>query len=342
LEAEMTVALSRNDKQSVRRLTELADYVIPFTLRAVCDLRVADHLADGPRPVEELARLTGTHPPTLQRALRALACMGVFTEVTPGVFDLTPLAQPLRSDHPDSLREAYPLLAPEIEAWAHLNHTLRTGQAAFDRAHGTGYWRYMAEHLEDSARFDASQQAVTRRELRALLPAYDWNSFRTVADVGGGNGAFLAGLLAEFPALRGVVFDQPHVVAAAGKLLAANGVAERCEVVGGSFLDAVPTGADAYLLKRILYAWDDDQARTLLRAVRAAMHDNSRLLILEPVVEPGDAFDVGKLYDLLLVAMSGGGARTRDQIGELLGAADLELVRIVPTKMLPIVEARPV
>jgi hypothetical protein len=338
----MTVPRPRIDIQSVVRLTEIADYIVPFTLRAICDLRVADHLIDGPRSVAELARLTGTHPPTLHRALRALACKGVFTEVEPGVFDLTPLAQPLRTDHPVSLRDAYPLLAPDVEAWAVFDHSLRTGQAAFDQAHGQGYWEYMGEHPDESVRFDASQQAATRLELRTALPAYDWGSLRTIVDVGGGNGAFLSGILAKFKSLRGVLYDLPHVVAAAGPVLATHGVTDRCEVVGGSFFESVPAGADAYLLKRILYGWDDDRAAALLRVVRAGMREDSRLLILEPVVSPGNEFDVGKLYDLLLLAMVGGGTRTRERIEELFAKADLELVQFIPTLMLPIVEARAV
>jgi hypothetical protein len=339
----MSTTRPRIDIQSVVRLTEIADYIVPFTLRAICELRVADHLVDGPLPIADLARRTGTHAPTLLRAMRALACKGIFTEVRPGEFDLTPLAQPLRTDHPVSLRDAYPLLEPDIRAWAVFDHSLRTGEASFDQAHdGQGYWEYMAEHPDESARFDASQQAATRLELRTALPAYDWGAFESIVDVGGGNGAFLSGILAKHKSLRGTLYDLPHVVAAAHKVMAERGVADRCEVVGGSFFESVPAGADAYLLKRILYGWDDDRAAALLRVVRAGMRDDSRLLILEPVVQPGNAFDVGKLYDLLLLAMVGGGARSRERIEELFVKADLELVRVIPTMMLPIVEARPV
>lgn len=332
----------RIDIQSVFRLTELADYIVPFTIRAICDLGVADHLTEGPRPVEELAEATGSHAPSLHRALRALAAKGIFTEVTHGVFDLTPLAQPLRSDHPVSLRAAYPLLVPDIEAWAAFDHSVRTGKAAFDQVYGQGYWEYMEQHPEDSARFDASQQAATRLELRTALPAYEWGSMRTLVDVGGGNGAFLGGILARFPDLHGTVFDLPHVVAGAHERLAEYGVADRCEVRGGSFLEEVPAGADGYMLKRILYGWDDEQALVLLRTVRRAMREDSRLLILEPVVRPGNEFDVGKLYDLLLLCMVGGGARSQERIEEMLAQADLRLERTVPTMMFPILEIRPV
>ncbi|HEV2371939.1 MAG TPA: methyltransferase [Streptosporangiaceae bacterium] len=331
----------RIDISSVFRLTELADYIIPFTIRAICELGVADHLTEGPRPVTELAMETGTHAPSLERALRALASKGIFTEVEPGTFDLTPLAQPLRSDHPVSLRTAYPMLVPDIEAWARFDHSIRTGKAAFDEVYGQGYWTYMADHPEDSDKFDASQQAATRLELRTSLPAYDWASMKTVVDVGGGNGAFLGGILERFPHMRGTVFDLPHVAEGARARLKSAGLADRCDAVGGSFFETIPAGADGYMLKRILYGWDDERALELLRSVRKAMLPGSRLLILEPVVRPGNDFNVGKLYDLLLLCMVGSGARSLEHIGQLLDAAGLRLEQVVETLMFPILDIRP-
>ncbi|HEV2887395.1 MAG TPA: methyltransferase [Jatrophihabitans sp.] len=331
-----------NDAASTARLADLADYVVPFTLRAICELRIADHLAGGPRTIGQLANLTGSHELSLHRALRALASRDIFTELEPGVFALTALAEPLRSDHPASLRDAYPLLAGDIQAWAAFDHTLRTGEPAFDHVQGIGYWDYMAQRPHDSALFDASQRSVTRRELRAILPAYDWGAFGTVVDVGGGNGAFLAGILNAFPSVHGILFDQPHVVAAARPVLADLGVGDRCEVVGGSFLEWAPAGGDAYLLKRVLYAWSDEQAITMLRKVRAGMHADSRLLLVEPLLEPGNDFDWGKLYDVLLLVMAGGGGRSLEDLQMLFAKADLELVRVIRTRMLPIIEARPI
>lgn len=326
---------------SARRLTDPADYVVPFTLRAICDLKVADHLANGPLPVEELARLTDTHAPSLYRALRALACRGIFTERRPRVFDLTPLADPLRSDHPESLREAYPLIPADVQAWAAIDYSLRTGKAAFDHVHGKGYFEYMAEHADECARFDASQEAITRREVQSVS-GYDWGDVRTVVDVGGGNGAFLAGILTRNPSLRGTVFDQPHVVTGAPKVLADHGVADRCDIAGGSFFESVPSGADAYLLKRIMFAWSDEESVTLLRTIRAAMHDKSRLLLIEPILEPGDAFNPGKLYDIVLLILAGGGSRSVEELEALFAQAELKLTRIVPTRLHPIVEISPV
>jgi hypothetical protein len=328
--------------RDVPRLRELADYAVPFAIRVVCDLRVADQLVAGPRPVAELAEATGADPGSLYRVLRALAGKGIFTEAAPGEFGLTPLAELLRSDHPLSLADAYPLIPANFQAWAEFAHTVRTGRSAFEHVFGQGYYEYLAGNPYDSARYDGIQRSGTRLELRAMLRAYDWGRFGSVVDVGGNDGAFLAGLLARFKNLRGVLLDLPHAVVGAPEVLAAAGVADRCRVVAGSFFEAVPERHDGYLVKRVLYDWDDERAGELLGVLRAAMRDDSRLVVLDPVIEPGDTFDVGKIYDLLSLATLAGKARTQDEITELLGKHGFEVLRVIPTPMFPIVEARPV
>lgn len=332
---------TRIDLDSIFRLTELADYIIPFTIRAICDLGVADHLTEGPRSVEQLAEATGTHAPSLYRALRALACKEIFTECEPGKFALTPMAEFLRSDHRLSLKDAYPLIPADVAAWAAMDYSVRTGRPAFDREHGCGYWDYMNNRPEEAVRFDRSQQAQTRLELPVLLRAYDWGALRTVVDIGGGNGAFLGGLLARHPYLSGILFDQPSVVERGRGLLARMNVLDRCRIVGGDFFAQVPGPSDAYVLKRVLYGWHDEEAVMLLRAIRAAMDADSRLLIIEPLDEPGSS-DIACRFDLAMLIMKGSGARSKERIGSLCEQADLQLTTITPTLMFPIIEARPV
>ncbi|GAA3734169.1 methyltransferase [Salinactinospora qingdaonensis] len=327
------------DLDAPARLTELADYIVPFTLRAVCDLGIADLLTDGPRTVDDLAEQVGAHAPSLHRALRVLASKGIFTETHPGTFDLSPLAEPLRSDHPLSLRDAYPLLTSDVDAWARFDHCIRTGEAAFDLVHGQGYWDYMADNPEQSRRVDRSMASINRLHLRTVLPAYDWGSFDTVIDVGGGNGAFLAGILAKFRSLHGTVYDLPHVVAAATDVFAAAGVSDRATSIGGSFFDHVPPGADGYLLKTVLPGFTDDEAVRALRRVRAAMRPDSRLLLLEAIIPDGDDYDAAKLVDLHTLMLTGGSHRSQEGLATLLGRAGLDLVLVRPTASLTVVEA---
>jgi hypothetical protein len=273
--------------------------------------------------------------------LRALCHRGVFTETEPGVFGLTPLSQPLRSDHPLSVRDTYALLASDVRAWAHLGHTARTGQPGFQRAHDQTYWQYLATHPDDGAAVDRWMENASRLHLRTVAPAYPWRELASLVDVAGGTGVFLAGILARHPELRGVLLDLPHVVAGAGRVLERAGVLHRCEVVGGDLFDGVPPGADAYLLKTVLPGFDDATAERTLRALRAAMRPDSRLLLLEAVLPEGDVFDVAKLFDVHTLVLTGGAHRTLADTGRLLDQAGLRLVRTIPTPTLTIIEARP-
>jgi len=161
-----------------------------------------------------------------------------------------------------------------------------------------------------------------------------------VVDVGGGTGTFLAGLLARFPALTGTVADLPGVVAQAPAVFAAAGVTDRAAVAAGSFFDGVPAGADAYLLKTVLPGWDDEHAGRLLSRIRAAMRPDSRVVALEAVPPPGDAFDVAKLFDVQTLVMTGTGHRDRDELERLFAGAGLRLTSVTPTATLAVVEAR--
>ena len=325
---------------ALSRLQELADLAVPFALRIACELRLADHLLEGPRTAEELAAATGSHAPSLRRTLRALASRGIFTELEPGRFGLTPLAELLTSQHPLSVRSAYPLFAVNFDAWSQLEHSLRTGEPAFEHVFGLGYYEYLAGNPHDSERFVGNQQAGDRLEVRALVRAYPWGELRSLVDVGGGSGSFLAALLARHPALQGTLVELPHMASAAAELLAAAGLAERCRVLAASFLEVMPEGADAYVLKRVLFECDDRRAAELLLRIRRALPPGGRVLVLDPVLEPGNDFSPSKVYDLLSLVMTGGRARYREEIEALLREAGLELTAELPTLMFPILEAR--
>ena len=194
-------------------------------------------LRDGPRDSDALAQETATHAPSLHRVLRALASVGVLHEDDDGRFALTAIGECLRSDaaEPVGAWAAFVGRPYHWQAWGALLHGVRTGESPFRSVHGTDVWEYRAAHPEEGAIFDAAMTDIMRRANAHLLAAYDFGRFATVVDVGGGRGAFLGAILEAHPGMRGVLFDQPHVVAGAI-------VGERCEVVGGSFFDAVPAG----------------------------------------------------------------------------------------------------
>ena len=269
------LAVDDSPAAALRRLVN--GYQAAQAIHVAASLGIADLLADGAKTSDELAAATETHAGALYRLLRALAGLGVFHEGDDRRFSLTPLGDGLRTDAPESLAGWAAFMGRPYywQAWGALGESVRTGENAFRLLHGTDVWEYRSRHPEESEIFDRAMMALTGGANRALLEAYEFGRFEKLVDVGGGNGTLLAAILAANPGLRGVLFDQPHVVSHAEEVLQRVGVADRCEIVGGSFFDAVPAGGDAYLLKWIVHDWEDDPAREILLNCRRTMGVNN-------------------------------------------------------------------
>jgi cyclopropane fatty-acyl-phospholipid synthase-like methyltransferase len=222
-------------------------------------------------------------------------------------------------------------------------YSVQTGKPASEHAFGMPVFTYFAEHPEPSRVFNEAMTSWTNQLVVGVVDAYDFSPFGTVVDVGGGHGALLASILERNPAMHGVLFDQPHVVAEAQHYFATVGVANRATTVGGDFFVAVPPGGDAYVLSQILHDWDDERCLTILRQCRRAMPDHGKLLIVELVLPSGDEPFFGKWLDLHMLAIPGGRERTAAEYDALFRDAGFALVRVVPTQAGPsVVEAVPV
>ena len=290
-------------------------------------------MADGPRTSDDLATATGADPSALYRVLRALAAEGVFTEGNDRRFDLTPVGDHLRSDANSSLQAwtAFVGRPYQWQAWTRLGDTVRTGENAFRLAHGMGSWDYRAAHPEEGAIFDRAMVSLTSQFSAAIAAAYDFSRFRRIVDVGGGHGALLAEVLSADTETRGVLFDQPHVVAHAAELLSERGLDDRCEIVGGSFFEQVPTGGDAYILKSVLHDWDDEEAVRILTVCRAAMDRDSVLLVMERLIAPPNLGADDKLSDLNMLVGPGGRERTIEEFEDLLAGGRFRLSQVIAT-----------
>jgi hypothetical protein len=314
-------------------------------LYVVAKLGIADLLHDGPKHSEELAQAVGAHPRTLYRVLRALASLGVFAEDEAQGFHLTPLAQLLRTDVPESLRALANFYGEEWiwHAEGALLYSVRTGKAAFHHVHGMSPFDYYRQHAEAAAGFNAAMTSLSGHELAAIIAAYDFAGMATIVDVGGGQGALLAEILKTWPHVRGILFDLPAVVESAQPFLTAVGIAERCTCVAGDFFQRLPGGGDAYILKRVIHDWEDAQAAAMLTQCHRAMPAHSRLLLMERVIPPGNTPSVGKLADMTMLVHYGALERTEAEFRGLLEAAGFTLVRIIPTQTsLSIIEGVPV
>ena len=310
----------------------ISGYWISQAIYAAAKFSIADLLAQGPRTAGQLAEAAGVNPQALYRLLRALASVGIFAEDESHRFSLTPLAQLLRSDVPGSKR-ALALMAgdEQFRAWAEIDYSIQTGRTAFDKVFGKPIFDYLGEHPDKARVFDAAMVGIHGREADAILDAYDFAGIRVLADLGGGNGSQLASILKKHPALKGILFDLPHVIERARKPLEAAGLSSRCRLVGGSFFEAAPPGADAYFMRHIIHDWDDEKALAILRNCHAAMPSTGKLLVVESVIPPGNEPFGGKLLDLVMLLIPGGKERTADEYRALFDRAGFEISRIVPT-----------
>jgi len=297
---------------------------------AVVKLGVPDLLAAGPLPARELAERTGADPLTLYRLLRALALNGLLEQTAPGTFALNAASEPLRSDVPGSVRYNALMQGEEVYgAFAEIMYSLRTGRPAFDKVHGRGFYEYLDANPEAARIFNES---MGDQPVPEGVVARDWSGVSTVVDVGGGNGALLAAVLADRPGMRGVLLELSSALDSARERLRAAGVADRVELTGGDFFTAVPGGGDVYILARVLHNWADDAAVRLLCRVREAMGTAARLLVAEEFMPAAGAPGAGAraMVDLLMLVTQEGHDRTAAEYGDLLAAAGFAVVSACP------------
>jgi hypothetical protein len=317
---------------------------LAMAVSVAAKLRLADLLADGPMPLADLARKTNTHAPSLYRLLRALAGAGVFAEQADGRFALTPMGEYLRTGVKGSLRGIADYCGSDWSwrPWGQLLETVRTGRTAFDTIFGEQVFDYLAKHPDESAVFNEGMTGFASNIAPAVAEAYDFSPFKTVVDVGGGHGVLLNTILQAYPGVNGIVFDAPHVVVGAEDAIRNAGLTGRCRAVGGDFFRGVPAGGDAYLMKHIIHDWPDDKAATILRNCRKGVNPGGKLLLVEAVLAPGNAADLGKVLDLEMLVVASGLERTEGEFRQLLAGAGWRLTRVLPTKSpTQIVEADP-
>jgi hypothetical protein len=328
----------REDPPPPLQLLELTSvaYFVSNAILAAVKLGLAGALHNGPRSVAELAPAVGADAAALGRLLRALGSVGVFSVEEDGRYGLTPMSQLLLDDTRGSMA---PLLRYAGAEWHHrmwgdLAECVRTGKPASERVLGAPLFDYLGQHPADGEVFNAAMRSFSVQAAAALLGAYDLSAAKKLVDVGGGHGQLVAMALSRYPALRGAVFDLPHVVAGAAPILEAAGVAGRVDLVGGDFFTGdLPADGDVYTLMNIVHDWSDDDAVRILERCRAAMRPDARLLLVEMVLTEGASPHFGKLFDLeMLVLFGGGRERTENELRALCARGGLRVTRVLPTE----------
>lgn len=316
-------------------LAPLTDLVTPMAMRVAATLRLTDLLADGALSADELARSSGTDAVALERMLRHLVCRGVFAEAEPGRYAVNEPAALLASGHPSGMREWLDLngFGGQMDlAFTGLLHTVRTGRTAWETVFGDPFWRYLDKHPQVSASFDALMAAGAEYVADAA-DGYDWSGVRHVIDVGGGTGALVAEVLTGHPEVRATIVDLPETVGRGRAYLAERGLDARCEFAGQSFFEPLPEGGDAYVLKRVLHDWGDEDAVRILRRCADAAGPRGRVVVIEGNGSSGSDPAVLAEMNLRMLVLSGGSERTADGYRTLATAAGLEVIGVRDTPL---------
>jgi O-methyltransferase domain/Dimerisation domain len=351
---EMTKNSNSVDSSPLLNLQQLLiGSSLPQAIYVAAKLKIADLLADGSKTIEELAQLSKTHPPSLYRILRSLCSAGIFTETENQSFALTPMAEHLRSDVPESLCNlAISYGEPwRWQSWGNILSAVKTGKSAFEETFGCDLFQYLQQNPETDQLFSNTMEGLALLVNDALINAYDFSKTQTLVDIGSSIGTFTFPLLNHYPKLKAVLFDLPHVIANADLAIEQNELSntpiselrQRCQLIAGDFFKSVPTGHNAYFLKHILHDWDDERCLTILQNCRQAMTTDSRLLIIERIIPLGNSPSPAKINDLeMLVLTPGGRERTEAEFTNLLKACDFQISAIHPTNSpLYIIEATP-
>lgn len=298
-------------------------------LYVVAELDIAGQLANGPQEYHALAASLEIHADGLYRVLRFLARLEIFVEVETGHFALTPLAEPLRANHPHSLRE-YLLFrgAEAYNAVGALLHCLKTGESGFRKCYGVDRPEYLRRHPHRAQLFSSGMSVGTEMVDEKLVTAYDFSAIQTLVYLGGLDRTHILAILQHYPALRCIFWDQAPALENIRQRLSAAGVAERCELRANT--GAELPSADAYLAST-MHRYNDDQASAILRRCRAVMRNGARLLMIEKVVNPHMPWSVLE-NDLTMLVSTGVGTgrlRSLEEFVAVLTRAGLRLERCI-------------
>jgi hypothetical protein len=311
-------------------------------LYAAITLNIADHLAPGPKTIAELATDSGANEDALYRVLRLLASLGIFDEVAPRKFALTPASELLRTDVPGSLR-AMAVFLPDpmhYRIYGDIMHSMQTGKPATEHTFGMPVFQYLEKDQAYSKVFNDAMTAFSAPVASAAIDAYDFSGIGTLVDVAGGHGEVLMSILKANPNMRGIVADRGHVVEGAKPRIASAGLSGRMQAVACDFFQSVPEG-DAYIMKHIIHDWDDERAGAILNNIGKAMGARkNKVILLESVIASGGTPDLGKFIDIEMLLFPGGRERTADEFKSLFERSGFRMTKIVPTKSpLSVVEA---
>ncbi|WP_445247160.1 methyltransferase [Microcoleus sp. OTE_8_concoct_300] len=334
---------SEGESSSSVLLEMMYGYQKSQALFVAAQLGIADILSNGSKTAEELAKATGVNSRSIYHLMRSLISVGVFSTEDNDKFQLNPMGKHLLTGTSDSLRGTVMAMGDEMyQAWGNLLYGIKTGKTAFNHNFNRDLYSYLKQDSEASLNFNEWMKETTREWLLPVLEAYDFSEVKTLVDVGGSIGTLTAVILNANPKMQAILFDREDVVVGAQRVLEGAGVADRCQIVGGNFFDAVLPDGDLYLISRVLLNWDDTDAIKILTNCYQAMTVKDRLVVVDFMLPKGKMSPFIGLTSLNLFILFGNFMRTEDEYYNLLSSAGFKVTNTIQTTgPVSAIEAKP-
>jgi len=321
-----------NPETSNQLMRFIMEKWISKPINIISKLCIADILKSGPKTTDDIASISNTHSPTLYRIMRALASVGIFTELENKKFDLTPMAEMLQTGEAGSVYSLMFHSDWNDKAWEQLLESTRTGKTAFELAHGMPLFEWLEKNPEAAKLLHEANNIKAQNSHVLINNYYDFSNVKKIIDIGGGKGAILMEILKKNPHISGIIAELPSAIPEADKEISKNGIQDRCRTESCDFFKNIPYGSDLYLLSNILHDWPDEKCQLILNKCHKAMTDNSKLLVIEMIVPDRNKPSISKLLDLEMLVITGGAERTKKEFTQLFNLSGLKVSKIIPIK----------
>ncbi len=322
-------------------MTMVTGFWVTQIVRAAAVFNLADHLVAGVDTPDTIAAAEGTDVDATRRLIHTCASLGLVTSADGVHFTGTSLLSTLLRDDPNSLRGmALAQAAPgHWLPWGRFPDAVRSGDRQISAAHGEAetIFDYYAGHLEEAEVFTEAMSNLSAAAAAEIAKVVDTRDVDYALDVGGANGEVVRAMMRANPALRGGVFDLPHIVPDAATAARRDGVQERFTTVGGDFFESVPP-ADLYVLKFVLHDWDDETCIRILKNCRAALREGGRVVTIDYLVGDLGVSGAPTLMDMNMLVVTGGRERNVDGFDELFAAAGLRRTSVAHAGPVAVIE----
>ena len=306
---------------------------IAKSIGVACELNLAEIVGDHTKSIQQIAEKSGANETALYRLMRALASEGIFYEKKTGYFANSPLSKAL-TDQPGHLKHMimHQLNDSNWDVVNELTYSIVSGKNAAQKLFGTDIFTHLKNTPDKNALYNKAMTETSKLSSASIAEAYSFKNLKTLTDLGGGEGMLLYTILQKNNHINGILFDLPHVVINAAQLAEAYGVNDRIQIIPGSFFKDVLPGSDAYMLKNILHAFDDETCINILKSIHKVIPEQGKLLVIEAVISENNKAEFGKMFDLqMMIGTENGRERTEKEFSQLFEGAGFSLRRVIKT-----------